>query len=80
MKKKKQLSYKERKEYKGLEENIEKLSKKQIELEAELEKAGEDGKGYSELMEIQARLDAVVAEVAEKEERWLELAEIAGDA
>jgi len=77
---KKQLSYKERKEYKGLEENIEKLSKKQIELEAELEKAGEDGKGYSELMEIQARLDAVVAEVAEKEERWLELAEIAGDA
>mmetsp|Transcript_30263 Transcript_30263/g.39919 ORF Transcript_30263/g.39919 Transcript_30263/m.39919 type:complete len:758 (+) Transcript_30263:46-2319(+) len=76
---KKKLSYKERKEYTNLEAQIEKLTEKQSKLEIELEAASNEGQGYSELMDIQTKLDKVTEEINEKEERWLELAEIIAD-
>ena len=70
------LSYNERKEYNKLEKEIQKLGQQIKELEDQLASSKE---GYSVLAELTNKANALKEQMNQKEERWLELAEIAGD-
>jgi ATP-binding cassette subfamily F protein uup len=70
------LSYNERKEYNKLEKEIQKLGLQIKELEDQLASSKE---GYSVLAELTNKANALREQMNQKEERWLELAEIAGD-
>ncbi|KAK3254261.1 hypothetical protein CYMTET_36520, partial [Cymbomonas tetramitiformis] len=70
----KKLSYKEQKEYEGLEAEIEVLSTNKMELEAKIQAVGGD---FEQLMKYTEELDATIEAIDIKSERWLELAELA---
>ncbi len=68
----KKLSYKEKMEYEGLEDEIEGLEERKAELGEKIVAQGDD---YEKVMEWSAELKQVEAELEEKSDRWLELAE-----
>ncbi|MFZ6052168.1 ABC-F family ATP-binding cassette domain-containing protein [Halocola ammonii] len=68
------LSFKEKYEFEQLSEQIEKLENRKAELETEMNSGIED---HEKLMEVSDELGEVVKELAEKEDRWLELSEFA---
>ena len=68
------LSYKEQREFAGLEAEIEKLTQEKAELEARL--ASPDQLGGEGLQQLSARFGEVDGELELKELRWLELAEV----
>lgn len=72
------LSYMERKEYDGLEKEIEKLSGKKDQLETQLQKENKKG-NYGKLETLAGQLATVTASIDAKTERWLELAELSGE-
>lgn len=68
------LSYKEQREYQGLEQRIAELEAKQAELSQRVNESAGD---YQLLMKLTAELEQVSAELDSAVERWAELAEIA---
>jgi ATP-binding cassette subfamily F protein uup len=71
--KKKQLSFKEKREYEQLEKELERLNSEKL-LITERMNSGEAG--YDELQELALRLTSITLELDEKELRWLELSEL----
>lgn len=69
---KKKLSFKEKQEFETLEKDIPKLEAEKGELSGKLSGGITD---FDEISRISARLEEVVAELEEKELRWLELSE-----
>ncbi len=69
---KKKLSFKEKQEFEALERDIPKLEAEKSELSEKLSGGTGD---FEEISRISARLEEVVAELEEKELRWLELSE-----
>ena len=67
------LSYTERKEMNRLEKEIEKLGTQIASFEDKLAKCTE---GYSVLAELTAEMNKLVLQLAAKEERWVELADM----
>ena len=72
-KSKQKLSYKEQREFDGLEEEIERLEAKKKEL-SELLNAG--GTDFEALNKLAQELETVSAELDQKSDRWLELMEM----
>ncbi len=70
------MSYTQRKEFKKLEKEISKLAAKIKDLDDQLATKAEEGVGYSELVDINKEADEARAKLAQKEEKWLELAEL----
>lgn len=73
--KRKGLSGKDKKELDGMEKAIGKLQKQKAEYEKKL--ASQSDAGYSQLAEWQKRMDSIQEEIEAKEERWMELMELA---
>ena len=71
--KKKQLSFKEKREYEQLEKDIGRLNNEKELITARMN-SGEAG--YDELQELSLRLSGITLELDEKELRWLELSEL----
>ncbi len=71
---KSKLSYKEQREFEGLEKEIEQLETEKSELSAQLNNPELD---YDKITEVSERLTKLVEELDEKSLRWLELAEYA---
>lgn len=71
----KSLSGKEKKELGNMEKEIEKLNKQAAEYQAKLDDGHQANAGYSQLSEWTTRLEKINAEIAAKEERWMELME-----
>jgi ATP-binding cassette subfamily F protein uup len=71
----KQLSYKEKREFELLEKEIEILTKEKLDI---TEKLNSGGATFQELQYLSARIIEVTRQLDEKELRWLELSEIAG--
>jgi ATP-binding cassette subfamily F protein uup len=69
------LSYKQQKEYEGLEQELEQLQTRKQQMEAELANPGDLGAGS--LQKLSATFGELEAEIESKELRWLELAELA---
>lgn len=69
---KKKLSFKEKQEFEALEKEIPKLEAEKSALSEKLSGGTQD---FEEISGISARLEEVVAELEEKELRWLELSE-----
>jgi len=67
------LSYTERKEMNRLEKEIEKLGTQIASYEDKLARCTE---GYSVLAELTAEMNKLVLQLAAKEERWVELADM----
>jgi ABC transport system ATP-binding/permease protein len=67
------LSYTERKEMNKLEKEIEKLGTQIASYEDKLARCTE---GYSVLAELTAEMNKLVLQLAAKEERWVELADM----
>jgi len=67
------LSYTERKEFNKLEKEIEKLGTQIASYEDKLARCTE---GYSVLAELTAEMNKLVLQLAAKEERWVELADM----
>jgi ABC transport system ATP-binding/permease protein len=72
----KKLTYKEKREFEELTSEIELLEKEKEKLTNELNSGSPT---HEELMENGERLTTIVNKLEEKELRWLELAELAGD-
>jgi len=72
---KNKLTYNEKREFETLESEIAKLEAKKEALMAKLAQPNED---YSQLTEWGKQLKDIKTELAQKEDRWLELAELAG--
>jgi len=73
-------SYKEKREYALLEEEIAKLEEEKDGLTAELnELSSSANPDHQVLTEVSQKLEAVSKAIDEKSDRWLELAEIIGD-
>jgi len=68
-------TYKEKREFEGLEEQIDQLSTEKSSLEEQLHSAHDD---YEALTKLSERLQKVSEELDEKELRWLELSELIG--
>ena len=66
------LSYNERREYKSLEREIEKLEEEKKSVSSEMNSSITD---YEKLQELSLRFEEIKEELEEKEFRWLELAE-----
>lgn len=77
-KKERRMTYHEKKEYASLEGEIEKCQARYDELSAKLEKEAANA-AYGDLAEWSAELAKTEQEIETKTERWVELAEIAGD-
>jgi ATP-binding cassette subfamily F protein uup len=71
-KEKKKLSFKERQEFEGLEKDMENLEKEKSEMTTVL---SDEAASNEDLMKAGERLSKVVAELGDKEMRWLELSE-----
>ena len=69
---KRKLSFKEKQEYEQLPNEIERLEAKKEKLTLELSDAS---KSNQQIMELGNELAKVVAELEQKSDRWLELAE-----
>ncbi|CAI5477964.1 unnamed protein product [Closterium sp. Yama58-4] len=70
------MSYMERKEWERLEQEIEKLEKKKVAVEAQLERKSKAG-DFAMLQELSDELAALGQAIEVKSDRWLELAELA---
>jgi len=70
---KRQLTYKEKSEFKEIEKTLPLLEKEKEELSAKLSEPNLD---YTEIEKITTRLTEVTNELGEKEMRWLEISEI----
>ena len=68
-----------RQEYEKILPEIERLQGRLAEAEAELDRKGAEGVGYSELQDLTEKTAAIAADIEAKEERWMELAEIFED-
>lgn len=66
------LSYNEKKEYRKLEKDIEKLEEEKATLE---EKLNAGTGSYEDMQQWAERIGVIIAEVDEKSDRWLELSE-----
>ncbi len=71
---KRQLSYKEKREFEEIEKTLPLLEEEKTSL---TNKLGDSQLAFTELEKISARLTAITQELEEKELRWLELSEIA---
>ncbi|MEM7658341.1 MAG: ABC-F family ATP-binding cassette domain-containing protein [Bacteroidota bacterium] len=71
-KKKGKLSYKDQREFDGLEELIDSLEAKKAELTEQLNAAGSD---FERIQELSKELESVSTELDTKSDRWLELME-----
>lgn len=71
------LSGKEKKELKGMEQAIGTLQKQAAEYQSKLDEGHKNNAGFSQLAEWASRLEKIEAEIAAKEDRWLELMELA---
>jgi len=69
----KKLTYNEKREFEGLEDDIAKLEKKKEALNEKLAQPHED---YQQLTEWGQQLVAIKAEIVKKEDRWLALSEL----
>lgn len=69
---KRKLSFKEKQEFETIEKTMPKLEAEKAELSGKLSSGTQD---FDEIAKISARLEEVVAELEEKELRWLELSE-----
>jgi ATP-binding cassette subfamily F protein uup len=65
------ISYKEKREWEIIEQELEKLQKEKSTLEAQLQTAVD----FNELQQLAARLGDIMKNLDEKEMRWLELSE-----
>ena len=72
LKEKIKLSFKERQEFEGLEKDMENLEKEKAEMTTVL---SDESSSNEDLMKAGERLSKVVAELGDKEMRWLELSE-----
>lgn len=77
-KKERKMTYKEKREYASLEEEIEQCQERYEELSAKLEREAASA-AYGDLAEWSAELAKTEQEIETKTERWVELAQIAGD-
>jgi ATP-binding cassette subfamily F protein uup len=68
----KKLTYKERLELEAIEVALAELETERDALTVEMNEAGED---YTRIQEVSSRLEAVMAEIDQKSDRWLELAD-----
>ena len=66
------LSYEERKEFRRLEKEIEKLEKKKLELSNKFSDTSLSGEDFANLSKELGQIDK---DIEEKEDRWLELSE-----
>ncbi|WP_259015800.1 ABC-F family ATP-binding cassette domain-containing protein [Emticicia fluvialis] len=71
---KRKLSYKEQKEYEGLEKELEKLEQTKAQL---LENMNSGGGSHEQLAQWAKEFENINETIAEKEMRWLELSELA---
>ncbi len=71
--KKKQLSFKEKREYEQLEKELERLNSEKAMI---TERMNSGEAGYDELQELSIRLTSITLDLDEKELRWLELSEL----
>jgi ABC-type multidrug transport system ATPase subunit len=79
-KKRTTLAYKEQLEYQALCKELEKLNGKRADLEAEVARLAQQGSsGLAQLQVASTKLGDVAGVIEDKELRWLELAELAGD-
>lgn len=76
---KRRLSYKQRQEYERLEGEIEQHQARHEELSTRLEGSGVGQVGYQDLAAWGEELAQIEQTIEAKTERWLELAELAGD-
>jgi len=72
---KKQLSFKEKREFELLEKDIETLTKEKESITAKLNSSNT---AFEELQKLSVRIGEVTNELDEKELRWLEISEMAG--
>jgi len=78
--KKRRMSFKEKKEYESIEGDISKMEERLKEVSAKLGESGGGGDvGYTQLSEWTAEMAKLEADIEAKSERWMILAEIAGD-
>jgi ATP-binding cassette subfamily F protein uup len=69
----KKLSYKEQREFEGLENDLAALEEEKNNLN---EKLGQPDQDYTQLVDWGKRLEEVKTAITEKEDRWLELSEL----
>jgi ATP-binding cassette subfamily F protein uup len=69
---KKKLSYKEQKELERLEQDLPRLEQRK----SEIMKAFEQPAPGQDIQQLSAEMETVMAELGEKELRWLELSEL----
>ena len=69
---KKKLTYKEQREFEGLEKEIAALDKERQEISLRLNSAS---LGFDEVQQLSARIGQIADLIDEKELRWLELSE-----
>lgn len=77
--KKRRLGYYEQVEYKKLTQEIDGLSAKRDQLNEQVLALAQSGSDYAKLEELTTTMGQLQDEIDLKSERWLELAEIAGD-
>lgn len=75
-KEKKKVSYKEKREFETLQEEIAKLEKEKEQVQ---EKLNSGSAGFEELQQLANRIGEITASLDEKEMRWLELSELMED-
>lgn len=75
-KEKKKVSYKEKREFETLQEEIAKLEKEKEQVQ---QKLNSGNAGFEELQQLASRIGEITALLDEKEMRWLELSELMED-
>ncbi len=75
-KEKKKVSYKEKREFETLQEEIANLEKEKVQVQ---EKLNSGNSGFEELQQLAGRIGEITALLDEKEMRWLELSELMED-
>jgi ABC transport system ATP-binding/permease protein len=73
---KRKVSYKEKREFETLQEEIAKLEKEKVQVQ---EKLNSGSAGFEELQQLASRIGEITALLDEKEMRWLELSELMED-
>ena len=73
------ISWAETQEYKKVQKEIEKLTKEKDKLDTEVMKLAQSGSDMAKLEKTSVLLGGVVEKIEKLEERWMELAELAGD-
>lgn len=78
-KKQRKLGYYEQQEYSKLAKQIDVLSVKRDKLNEQVMKLAQDGSDLQELEKASLELGKLAEDIDAKSDRWMELAEIAGD-